>query len=69
MSGFKDDFNERLDAAAKAKQTMLEKFRARRPAAPAADTAGAPEATAAEPADGTGEASSKAGRKASKARK
>ena len=35
MSPFKfDDFNERRDAAAKAKQAMLEKFRAKqRPAA------------------------------------
>jgi hypothetical protein len=69
MSGFKDDFNERLDAAAKAKQAMLEKFRARRPAASAAD-AGAPDAAAApEPTDGAGEAAGKAGRKAGKARK
>jgi hypothetical protein len=66
MSGFKDDFNERLDAAAKAKQTMLEKFRARRPAAPAAD---APAAVAPEPADGAGDAASKAGPRAGKARK
>jgi Family of unknown function (DUF6481) len=54
MSPFKDDdLNERLDAAAKAKQAMLEKFRARqRPAAPAA---GAPEAAAPESvADGAG---------------
>jgi Family of unknown function (DUF6481) len=68
MSGFKDDFNERLDAAAKAKQAMLEKFRARqRPAAPAA---GAPQPAAPEPdADGGGEAGGKAPRKAGKARK
>jgi hypothetical protein len=69
MSGFKDDFNERLDAAAKAKQAMLEKFRARqRPAAPGAD---APDAAAApeSPADEPGEGSGKAGRKAGKARK
>jgi Family of unknown function (DUF6481) len=47
MSGFKDDFNERLDAAAKAKQAMLEKFRARqRPAAPGATEAAAPEPVA-----------------------
>ena len=49
MSGFKDDFNERLDAAAKAKQAMLEKFRARRPAAPGAE---APDAVAPQPTDG-----------------
>jgi Family of unknown function (DUF6481) len=65
MSGFKDDFNERLDAAAKAKQAMLEKFRARqRPSAPGADApdaATAPESTADEPGD--------AGGKAGKARK
>ncbi len=66
MSGFKDDFNERLDAAAKAKQAMLEKFRARRPGAPATD---APEAAAPEPADGAGETGGKAGRKAGKARR
>jgi Family of unknown function (DUF6481) len=66
MSGFKDDFNERLDAAAKAKQAMLEKFRARqRPAESAADTpeAAAPEAAAPEPvADGGGKAPRKAGK-------
>ena len=45
---------------------MLEKFRARRPAATAAD---APEAAAPEPADGGGEAGGKSGRKAGKARK
>jgi hypothetical protein len=66
MSGFKDDFNERLDAAAKAKQAMLDKFRARRPAVPAAD---APEAAAPEPTDGAAEAAGKAGRKPGKARK
>jgi Family of unknown function (DUF6481) len=60
MSGFKDDFNERLDAAAKAKQAMLEKFRARRPAAPTAD---APDAAAPEPKADAGEAGGKAGRK------
>jgi Family of unknown function (DUF6481) len=66
MSGFKDDFNERLGAAAKAKQAMLEKFRARRPAAPAAD----PSEVAAEPvADGDDGAGGKASRKAGKARK
>jgi hypothetical protein len=31
VNGFKGDLNERLDAAAKAKQVMLEKFRASRP--------------------------------------
>jgi hypothetical protein len=66
MSGFKDDFNERLGAAAKAKQAMLEKFRARRPAAPPAEV---PEPAAPEPTDGAGEAGGKAGRKAGKARK
>jgi hypothetical protein len=66
MSGFKDDFNERLDAAAKAKQAMLEKFRARRPAAPAAEP---PAATAPEPAGGASEAGGKAARKGGKARK
>jgi Family of unknown function (DUF6481) len=68
MSGFKDDFNERLDAAAKAKQAMLEKFRARqRPAAPGAD---APDVAAPEsPADEPGEGGGKAGRKAGNARK
>jgi hypothetical protein len=66
MSGFKDDFNERLDAAAKARQAMLEKFRARqRPAAPAD---AAPDAAPPEP-DGSGEAGAKAARKAGKARK
>jgi hypothetical protein len=36
MSAFKgDDLNERLDAAAKAKQAMLEKFRARQRRPPA----------------------------------
>jgi Family of unknown function (DUF6481) len=66
MNGFKDDLNERLDAAAKAKQAMLEKFRARqRPAAPAA--AAAAEAAAQQPAaDGTGEVGGKAPRKADK---
>jgi hypothetical protein len=66
MSGFKDDFNERLDAAAKAKQAMLEKFRARqRP-----PDAGGPDTPAPEPAaDGTGEAAGKAAGKAGKARK
>jgi hypothetical protein len=68
MSPFKDDLNERLDAAAKAKQAMLEKFRARqRPSAPAA---GAPDAAAPEPvAETGGEAGGKAARKAGKARK
>jgi hypothetical protein len=73
MSGFKDDFNERLDAAAKAKQAMLEKFRARqRPAPPAAE---APDAATPEPTDGAGEAggdaapSGKAARKAGKGHK
>jgi Family of unknown function (DUF6481) len=67
MSGFKDDFNERLDAAAKAKQAMLEKFRARqRPgSADAPDAAAAPESTAGEPGEGGG----KAARKGGKARK
>jgi Family of unknown function (DUF6481) len=77
MSPFKfDDFNERRDAAAKAKQAMLEKFRAKqRPAAPAADTtqAATPEAAAPEPVakepDGGSEAGSKAPRKAGKAGK
>jgi len=82
MSGFKDDFNERLDAAAKAKQAMLEKFRARqRPAAPAAapeaaapvaaaPVAPGPVVAAPEPAaDAAGEAGGKAPRKAGKARK
>jgi hypothetical protein len=70
MSGFKDDdLNERLDAAAKAKQAMLEKFRARqRPAA--VSEAEAPVAAAPEPADdGAGEAGGKAPRKAGKSRK
>jgi hypothetical protein len=68
MSGFKDDFNERLDAAAKAKQAMLEKFRARqRPVEPAA---GATDAAAPEPVTGgAGEAGGKAPRKGGKARK
>jgi hypothetical protein len=68
MSPFKDDLNERLDAAAKAKQTMLEKFRARqRPPVPAV---GAPEAAAPEPVADTGaEAGGKGARKAGKARK
>jgi hypothetical protein len=69
MSPFKDkDLNERLDAAAKARQAMLEKFRARqRPAAPAA---AAPDAPPPEPvADGVSEAAGKAARKAGKARK
>jgi hypothetical protein len=66
MSGFKDDFNERLDAAAKAKQAMLEKFRARRPAAPGAE---APDAVAPQPTDGGDEAAGKAGRKPGKAGK
>jgi hypothetical protein len=76
MSPFKfDDFNERRDSAAKAKQAMLEKFRAKqRPAeaagapamgAPAAD---APEAAAPQP-DGGGEAGGKESRRAGKARK
>jgi Family of unknown function (DUF6481) len=77
MSPFKfDDFNERRDAAAKAKQAMLEKFRAKqRPAAPAAEApatqaaaAAAPEPVATEP-DGGGEAGGKAPRKTGKARK
>ena len=69
MSPFKfDDFNERRDAAAKAKQAMLDKFRAKqRPAeatgAPAAD---APEAA---PQPDGGEAGGKGSRKASKASK
>jgi hypothetical protein len=66
MSGFKDDFNERLDAAAKARQAMLEKFRARQ--RPAATADAAPDAAAPEP-DGSGEAGAKAARKAGKARK
>ena len=38
MSPFKfDDFNERRDAAAKAKQAMLEKFRAKQRPAEATD--------------------------------
>jgi Family of unknown function (DUF6481) len=65
MSGFKDDFNERLGAAAKAKQAMLEKFRARQQPAAEAPAAEAPEP----PADGAGEAGGKAPRKAAKARK
>jgi hypothetical protein len=65
MSGFKDDFNERLDAAAKAKQAMLEKFRARRPPAAPAAPAPAPQPVA----DGAGEVGGKAPRKAGKARK
>jgi Family of unknown function (DUF6481) len=71
MSPFKfDDFNERRDAAAKAKQAMLEKFRAKqRPAeatgAPAAD---APEAAAPQP-DSGGEAGGKESGKPGKARK
>jgi hypothetical protein len=71
MSPFKfDDFNERRDAAAKAKQAMLEKFRAKqRPTtsaeAPAAD---APEAAAPQ-SDGGDEAGGKVSRKAGKARK
>jgi hypothetical protein len=60
MSGFKDDFHERLDAAAKAKQAMLEKFRAR-PAAPAV----AAEAPAPQPV--ADEVGGKAPRKAGKA--
>ena len=66
MSGFKDDFNERLDAAAKARQAMLEKFRARqRPAAPAAGSTDAPAPVPA--AEGAGEG--KTPRKAGKSRK
>jgi hypothetical protein len=62
--GFKDDLNDRLDAAAKAKQAMLEKFRARqRPAAPAA---AAPEAAAPEPDGGTEAGGGKPSRKAGK---
>jgi len=50
MSSFKndDDFSERLTTAAKAKQTLLEKFRARQgqavPAAAVAEAAPAPQA-------------------------
>jgi hypothetical protein len=71
MSPFKfDDFNERRDAAAKAKQAMLEKFRAKqRPA----EATGAPAADAPEPPplqpDGSGETGGKASRKAGKAGK
>jgi hypothetical protein len=76
MSPFKfDDFNERRDAAAKAKQAMLEKFRAKqRPTgaaeAPAAEAAGgdAPGATSPAADDG-GKAGGKASGKAGKARK
>lgn len=73
MSAFKfDDFNERRDASAKAKQAMLEKFRAKqRPttsaAAPAA-AGDAPEAAAPHP-EGGDEAGGKPSRKAGKARK
>jgi hypothetical protein len=68
MSPFKDDLNERLDAAAKAKQTMLEKFRARQRLPVSA--AGAPDAAAPEPVADTGaEVGGKAARKAGKARK
>jgi Family of unknown function (DUF6481) len=72
MSAFKgDDLNERLDAAAKAKQAMLEKFRARQRAA--APAPGGTEAVAPEPvADGpgeAGEAGTEAPRKAGKPRK
>ncbi len=68
MSGFKDDFNERLDAAAKAKQAMLEKFRARRPAAPAADDVSTPQPTEGTE-EGDGAPHGKTTRKAGKARK
>jgi hypothetical protein len=71
MSPFKfDDFNERRDAAAKAKQAMLEKFRAKQRPGEATDglAADAPEA-AVPPPDGSGEAGGKASRKAGKARK
>jgi Family of unknown function (DUF6481) len=66
MGGFKyDDHNDRREASAKAKQAMLEKFRARqRPAAPAAPE-GAPEPDA----DGASEAGGKAPHKAGKTRK
>jgi hypothetical protein len=63
MGGFKfDDHNERREAAAKAKQAMLEKFRARqRPAAAAAPEAGPePDADDAGAAGSTGEAGGKA---------
>jgi Family of unknown function (DUF6481) len=68
MSPFKfDDFNERRDAAAKAKQAMLEKFRAKQRPAEATDgpAADAPEAATPQP-DGGGEAGGKASRKAGK---
>jgi uncharacterized protein DUF6481 len=65
MGGFKlDDHNERREAAAKAKQAMLEKFRARqKPAAPAA-----PDAAPEPDADRAGETGGKAN-KAGKTRK
>jgi hypothetical protein len=63
MGGFKyDDLNERREAAAKAKQAMLEKFRARqRPAAPAIAEA-APEPDAASATEVGGDAPHKAGK-------
>jgi hypothetical protein len=65
MNGYKDDLNDRLDAAAKAKQAMLEKFRARQQ--PAAPAAAASEAVSQESvADGVAEAGGKAPRKAGK---
>jgi len=39
MSPYKDDLSDRLDAAAKARQAMLEKFRARQRPVQARDTA------------------------------
>jgi hypothetical protein len=76
MSSFKndDDFSERLTTAAKAKQALLEKFRARQghavPSAAVAEAAPAPQA-ASEPvpeakrktARGGGDAASKARRR------
>jgi hypothetical protein len=68
MSPFKDDdLNERLDAAAKAKQAMLEKFRAKqRPVAPAAGT---PDAAAPEPVEDDAGKAGPGARGAGKARK
>jgi hypothetical protein len=63
MGGFKyDDHNDRREAAAKAKQAMLEKFRARqRPAAPGAAEA-APEPDAASATEPGGKAPHRAGK-------
>jgi Family of unknown function (DUF6481) len=78
MSPFKfDDFNERRDAAAKAKQAMLEKFRAKqRPVAPGTEApateaaaAAVSEPAATEPVATEPDGGGKAPRKAGKARK